>query len=218
MATRESYDRKLKDLYQDLLRMGVMVEDNLKAARSLLPDKDKTLLDKVKISEKEINEAEIALEDKIISVIATEQPVAGDLRKIISCLKIVAHLERMGDYAVHVAKALRKVNEEALAPFAAGIQAMIDTDIVMLDETLSAFISNDTEKAKSAAMKDDEVDDLHDSFKRKLYEETSTKRTSKEFAQILLLGRYLERIGDLVTNICEWIVYTKESRHVDLND
>ncbi len=218
MPTRESYDRKLKDLYQDLLRMGVMVEDNLKVSRSLLPDKDKALLDKVKGSEKGINEAETLLEDKIISLIATEQPVAGDLRKIVSCLKIVAHLERMGDYAVHVAKALRKLDEETLAPFSANIEAMIDTDISMLDEALTAFISDDSGKAKSAAEKDDEVDGQHDRFRKKLYDESKVTKTSKEFALLLLLGRYLERIGDLVTNICEWIVYSKEGRHAALND
>ena len=218
MSTRESYDKKLAELYQELLRMGILVEDNLKVSKDLLLDKNKALVDKVKITEKEVNALELSLEDKFITLIATEQPVARDLRKVIASLKILSHLERMGDYAVHVAKYLRKLDERTLTPFAPPIRAMIDKNIAMLDETLSAFVANDTEKAKAAAALDDEIDTEHDHFTEKLYEEATVVRTSKEFATLLFLGRYLERLGDLVTNICEWIVYSGESRHVELND
>jgi len=218
MATKESYDRKLAGLYQELLRMGVLVEENLKLAKQLVEKKDEENYRSIRKREDEINGFEIALEDKFISLIATEHPVARDLRKIVASLKINSHLERMGDYAVHVAKSLRALDGRTLEPFAPGIGKMLDEGARMLDDALSAFMTDDGGKASEAAARDDILDAEHDSLVTRLYKEEHVGLTAKEFARLLFLGRYLERIGDLVTNICEWIVYTGECRHVELNE
>lgn len=218
MATKESYDRKLEELYQEVLRMGVLVEENLKFCGDLLKDKSEEIYKRIRLREEEINGLEIEIEDKFITLIAIEHPVAGDLRKIVASLKILAHLERMGDYAVHVAKALRSLGGKALAPFTVHVTAMLKCSEEMLDQTLTAFMRSDTAGSRAAAARDDEIDAEHDLLIGKLYSEEHVTRTAKEFARILFLGRNLERIGDHITNICEWIVYSGECRHIELNE
>ena len=218
MISREQYLMKLKSLRQDIFKMGVLVEEALRKAVRSLVDQDADLARQVMEGDAEVNRMEVEIEDKSIILIATEQPVASDLRHIITGFKVIAQLERMGDYAVHIAKAtIRLASADYMKPLI-DIPRMGDACIRMIREILTAFLEDDAEKAKTVASWDEEVDDLHSQVQRELF--TYMMQDSSKVGQaieLLFVGRYLERFADQVTNISEWIIYGRTGSHLELN-
>ena len=161
---------------------------------------------------------EIDIEDECILLIAKEQPVASDLRKIVTSLKIVTQLERIGDHAVHVAKSVKRlIDEKSTAPLL-HVPQMAELCMDLLRQALNAFINNDAEKAKEIGMRDAEVDKLHSKFINEEYNQMiENPKLIKQSITMLFLSRFIERFGDHVTNICEWVVYSAAGEHVSLN-
>jgi phosphate transport system protein len=165
-----------------------------------------------------INQVEQEIEDRCIVLIAREQPVATDLRKLITSLKIVTQLERMGDHALHVAKGtLRLLPETYMKPLI-DIPRMAESGIGMIRDVLTAFLDNDAERAREVASRDHLVDELHNQVMREVF--TYMMENTKNIPQsisLLFISRFLERVGDHVTNICEWVVYSATGERVELN-
>jgi phosphate transport system protein len=218
MKPREQYLENLRTLRKEILRMGVLVEEALRKSIKSLVDQDTALAAVVVDDDEAINAMELDIEDKSTVLIAKEQPVASDLRNIITGLKIVTQLERMGDHAVHIAKTTLRIAGESYIKPLIDIPRMGEVCVRMAREVLTAFIDDDIEKARMVATMDEEVDDLHAQVQRELFThmmEDATRIT--QAIQLLFVSRYLERFADHITNISEWIIYGQTGDHVELN-
>lgn len=218
MGTRQVFEEEMAAVNQEILRMGVMVEEALHQAVESLVNKDGELARAVVAGDAAINQVEQEIEDRCIVLIAREQPVATDLRKLITSLKIVTQLERMGDHALHVAKGtLRLLPETYMKPLI-DIPRMAEIGIGMIRDVLTAFLDNNAERAREVASRDHLVDELHNQVMREVF--TYMMENTKNIPQsisLLFISRFLERVGDHVTNICEWVVYSATGERVELN-
>ncbi len=218
MVQRHHYNEKIRDIDRKILMMGTYVEESINKCIKALLTKDKRLAKAIISDDAIINDLEIKIQDDLIILIATEQPVAGDLRHVITSLKIVTQLERMGDHAVHIAKATLDIADQEYIKPLIDVPKMADIGVKMLHDALSAFSDFDPKLAEDVAQLDDAVDQLRDQVNRELV--TYMLQDMKEFNQItslLFIARWLERFADHVTNICEWIVYDCTGKHVELN-
>jgi len=219
MGTRQGFEEGLAAVNQEILRMSVMVEEALRRAIESLVAKDEVKAREVVAGDEAINRLEQAIEERVVVLIAREQPVATDLRRLVTCLEVVAQLERMGDHAQHVARGtLRLLPEPYMKPLI-DIPRMAELLIVMIREALTAFLDNDEARARWVALRDREVDGLHEQVMREVF--TYMMQDSRLIPQsisLLFISRFLERIGDHVTNICEWVVYGATGERVELND
>jgi phosphate transport system protein len=208
----------VESLNNEILKMGTLVEESMRDAIEALKEQNIELAEKTIAGDDNINQMELEVQDKLTLLIATEQPVAQDLRHIVTSLKVVSQLERMGDHAVHVAKAARRLEGEQYMKPLIDLPKMSSIGIQMLHEVLNAFIERDEQKARTIAEMDDQIDDLRDQVWRELItymmEDTKFIRQATTF---LFISRWLERFGDHVTNISEWIVYDASGEHVELN-
>jgi phosphate transport system protein len=203
---------------QEILRMGVMVEEALRRAVDSLVNRDGELARAVVAEDLNINRMEQEIEDRCVVLIAREQPVATDLRKLVTSLKIVTQLERMGDHALHVAKGTLRLLPEAYMKPLIDIPRMADIGIGMIRDALTAFLDNDADRARAVALRDREIDELHNQVMREVF--TYMMENNKYISQsisLLFISRFLERVGDHVTNICEWVVYGATGERVELN-
>ncbi len=198
--------------------MGAVVEEALLKGIEALISKNIELAEGLIRGDSAVNALQLGLEDEIVTLIATEQPVARDLRRLVSMLKIVTNLERMGDHAVHLGKAaIRFRDEEYVIPIEL-LERMGNLCVGMIHDVLTAFVNGDEKLARDIASHDSAVDELHrDVTDRILEVMREGGRTVEQAARLLLIARFLERLGDHVTNICEWIVFTETGKHVELN-
>ena len=218
MGTRQVFEEELAAVHQEILRMGVMVEEALRRAVESLVRKDGKLAQAVVVGDAAINRREQEIEDRCIVLIAREQPVATDLRKLVTSLKLVTQLERMGDHALHVAKGTLRLLPEAYMKPLIDIPRMAEIGIGMIRDALTAFLDNDAERAREVAQRDQQIDELHNQVMREVftYMMENTSFISQSIS-LLFISRFLERIGDHVTNICEWVVYSATGERVELN-
>jgi phosphate transport system protein len=217
--TRNYFDQELQDLQLSLLKMSSMVEEILANSIKALKTQNAELAQKVIDDDAEIDDMEFVVEDKCIKLIALQSPLARDLRLITTALKIITDLERIADYAVDIAKITLKLQHEKYIKKLIDIPRMAEIAIDMVKGAIDAYVNLDTEHACEAAKLDDELDGLYNqTFRELLLMMMEDPKTIKQATHFLLICRYLERIGDHVTNICERIIHTVTSEHVNLND
>ncbi len=215
---RQKFLDDLNEINQEVLKMGTLVEEAIRKSVQALKNRDTELANKVIQGDDAVNAMELNIQDKCIVLIATEQPVAGDLRGLITTLKIISQLERMGDHAVHIAKNALRLADETYMKKLIDIPRMGDCVIRMLHEVLTAFINADQQKAIEVAEMDDEMDELHDQVMRECLTYMMQDPTYiPQATTFLFVSRFLERLGDHVTNISEWICYNVTGEHPELN-
>jgi phosphate transport system protein len=217
MYVRENFIEMLNSLNTEILKMGTLVEEAIAKSVNALVNFDIKLAEEVINEDARINKAEVEIEDLCIRIIATNQPVASDLRNIITCMKVASQLERMGDHAVHVAKNAIRLKDTRKTGFLAHIPKEGKIIIEMIHDALTAFIKQDAEKAVTIAERDREIDMLHyQSMQEILDHMDRTPSAIKDGIGYLFTDHFFERLGDHVTNICEWIVYNKTCEHREL--
>jgi phosphate transport system protein len=217
--TRNYFDQELQELQVSLLKMSSMVEEILGNSVKALKTQDAELAQKVIDSDDEIDNMEFVVEDKCIKLIALQSPLAKDLRIIATALKIITDLERIADYAVDIAKITIKLADEVYIKELIDIPRMAEITINMVKGSIDAYVKLDVSEAQNVAKMDDEVDGLYkQTFRELLFIMMEDPKTVHQATNFLLISRYLERIGDHVTNICERIIHTVTSEHVNLND
>lgn len=216
---RTQFEEDLLNLHNQFYEMGMMVSSAVhKSVRSYI-DHDKKLAQEVIDHDIEINDMEVRLEKKSFEMIALQQPVTTDLRTIITIMKASSDLERMGDHAVSVAKStIRLKGLPRILEVEKEINEMSNYVKKMVDNVLVAYVKTDEKDARMIAKMDERVND----YFQKIYDMT-TNTMEKESDTIisgtdyLHVAGYLERVGDYVTNICEWIVYLATSKITELN-
>jgi phosphate transport system protein len=218
IKSRATLERELQDLQDDLLVMGSMVEKQIARAVESLQKRDFAEARAVIQADLEINQMRFQIEEQAILIIATQQPLASDLRIIVSVLNAIVDLERMGDHAEGIAKITLLHGDQSLLKPLIDIPRMADKARQMLRFALDAFVARDADQAVIIAARDDEVDALYDQVYRELLTYMIQEPGSLERATWLLWTAHnLERIADRVTNICERIVYMTSGQMQELN-
>lgn len=217
LMARETLDRKLRHLLDEVLVIDSLVETALVESVEALKKRDLELARQVCAGDAQINARRFELETDIVITIATTQPVmAGDLRLVASILEVVGELERMGDYAKGIAQiALRLGNQPPVKPLV-DIPRMLEIAVGMLHRAVSAFVSHDVDAARQIPREDDQVDDLYNQVYRELVAIMFSDPSTIDRANYLMwVAHNLERVADRVTNICERTVYTATGQLVE---
>lgn len=216
--SRENFTQKILDVKNDVLRMGTLVENSISSAITALKSQDLDLAREVCAKDDEINQLELEIERECMMLITLQQPLASDLRAIASALKIITDLERMADNAVNIAELVLEIGDEPFIKSLVDIPRMAEIAQEMIRMSLDAFVNEDAELAEKAARRDEEVDELYETILNDILNIiTEKKEFIKQGTKLLFVGRYLERIADHSTNICERTIYmvTGELKEID---
>lgn len=207
-AARSSFDNNLQELYNDIKNMGNMVEDQISLCIESLLKQDEKLANKIIENDDLVDNMQKEIEDKCIKLIATQQPLAHDLRIIFTTSKIVTDLERMADYAVDIAKIAKRLKDEKYIKQLIDIPRMGEKAKEMVRLSVNAYIEGNVKKAYEICKMDDEIDGIYKQiFSELLVLMMSDSSTIKQATQFLFICKFLERFADHTTNICEWTIY-----------
>ncbi len=218
---RETFDRRLKQLQDEILQLGSMVEQAILDSVEAFKRQDREASQRVYAFDQKINQIRFSIEEDCISLIATQQPAAHDLRLLVAILEISTELERIGDYAKGIARINLLIREEQLIKPLFDIPRIAEIAVSMLHRALQAFVDGDANLARAIPAEDDQVDGLYNQVYRELMTFILANPAVIEQANYLLWAAHnLERMADRVTNICERTVYvvTGEMMEMDMSD
>ncbi|OOM74146.1 hypothetical protein CLPUN_41200 [Clostridium puniceum] len=219
--TRGSQDTKVKNINRELINMANLVEKQIYESMLSLKNYDIELANKIIRNDDKVDDLQKEIEEKCIKFIAAEQPLATDLRKIMTASKIVTDLERMADHAVDICKITKKIGG-SINSFKKSSETLWEMEKKvrdMITAAIESYINSDDEMAYKICEKDDEIDSFYKSLFATFIEEIKLDESLTEKGiRLLFVIKYLERIADHVTNICEWTVYSKNGAYVDLNE
>jgi len=219
MQTRGILHVEMNKIRHELTHMAARVQDDLGKALAVLRTGGTDLAKEVKESGKIVDTLQLKIEDMALVLIATQQPVARDLRELITVFKIVSNLERIGDHGIHLVKAAVKLSDRPSFRSINRVESMAETGQEMLKAAMSAYLKQDTEAARNAAAMDEKIDSEHKALTEEVLALMKGEpRLVKAAARLLKLSGFMERLGDHITNICEGIIYMIEGRHEELND
>ncbi|MCI1943842.1 phosphate signaling complex protein PhoU [Clostridium luticellarii] len=217
--TRSAFDSALQEIHNDVLRMGSMVEKQIHQCIESLVNQDEELAEQTIKNDDLVDALQREIEDKCIKLTGKEQPLAIDLRTIFTNSKLVMDLERMADHAVDIAKVTLRLKNEKYVKRLTDIPKMSNVVKDMIKVALDSYVQRDLEKAYEACKMDDKIDAL---FKKiftdmiKVAEKDEGK--ANQIIQLVLVCKYLERIADRATNICEGTIYLVTGEQKDLNE
>ena len=212
---RDLLNDKLGEVHELLLVMSALVEENIHLAMKSLLNKDFELADRVIKNDELIDSYEEKIEDLCIELIATQNPLGSDLRKIFSIQKIISDLERIGDHSENIAIIVKAIGEEDLIKPLIDIPKMADIAMDMLHSSINAYIDGNVELVIKTIKKDDKVDLLYEEIYGELIELfNDNKKYKNQILSLLLIGMNLERIADHATNICERVYYIVKGERI----
>lgn len=208
MEIREDYHKKLKSIQSEIITLGSMVTKAITNSIDALKFRNLELANEIIEKDNEINKKRFDIEESCIRLIATQQPMASDLRTIVAVLNIITELERIGDYAMGIARVVIMIGDEPPLKPLIDIPRMAEKTTDMLMRSLDAFIKRDTETARKISAEDDAIDELYDQIYRELLVYMmSDPSTMTRATRLMWVAHNLERAADRVTNICERIVF-----------
>ena len=210
---RNKFDSQLEKLNLELITMGALCEDAISASVKGFLDDDDTLCQKAVEAEDEINRKERDIESICMKLLLEQQPVARDLRVISSALKMISDMERIGDQAYDIAE-IAKFIKNSNVKSKIHIKDMAAAATKMVTDSVDSFVKKDIELARAVMDYDDKVDNLFNCIKDELVQLISEDRANGEFCiDLLMIAKYLERIGDHAVNIAEWVEYSITGTH-----
>lgn len=215
---RNRFDRQLGTLNDELIEMGSMIEKSIETAIKALVNQDVDLARHAIEADEEIDRQERIIEDLCLKLLLQQQPVAKDLRLISSALKMITDMERIGDHASDISEITIALADQPYIKKLEHIQQMAKETMIMLVGSIEAFVDKDLEKANEVIKRDDVVDDLFDKVKKELIQmihENADK--GEQAADLLMVAKYMERIGDHATNISEWVIFSITGEHKSIN-
>lgn len=215
---RNRFDRQLSTLNDELIEMGSMIEKSIETAIKALVNQDVDLARHAIEADEEIDRQERIIEDLCLKRLLQQQPVAKDLRLISSALKMITDMERIGDHASDISEITIALADQPYIKKLEHIQQMAKETMIMLVGSIEAFVDKDLEKANEVIKRDDVVDDLFDKVKKELIQmihENADK--GEQAADLLMVAKYMERIGDHATNISEWVIFSITGEHKSMN-
>lgn len=209
------FDDELSALKQHLVQMAARAEESVALSMKALTDRREELAKEVFAIEQKINNDEIEIEEEALRLIAQHQPVAKDLRFLVSTTKIINELERIGDLSVNIVELALDLMKQPLLKPLIDLPRMAGIASQMVKESLDAFVGNDSKRAKRVCERDDEVDNLNDQIFRELITYMIQDPANiKRAVDLILVARHLERIADHATNISEGVYYIVEGKTI----
>ncbi len=210
---RNKFDSQLEKLNLELITMGALCEDAISASVKAMLEGDDALCEKVFAADAEIDQKERDIETICMKLLLQQQPVARDLRVISSALKMISDMERIGDQASDIAE-ITKFIKNSNVKSRVHISDMAEAAIKMVTDSVESFVKKDLSLARAVMEYDDKVDNLFDCVKDELVRLISEDRANGEFCiDLLMIAKYLERIGDHAVNIAEWVEYSITGSH-----
>ena len=217
MPPRQTFERQLNTMQDNLIRLSDMVCQAIKDSVTALKNRDLDLARRIVVHDRDLNKLRFAIEEACLGMLATQQPAAIDLRRIIAAMNIVLDLERMGDHAADVAKIVIRIGDEPPLKPLIDVPQMAERCCELLRRSLWAYSTLDVEAARKIIQEDDIVDQLYDQvFRELLTYMLEDERTIKRAMHLLFVAHNLERIADRVTNICERVLYLKTGEMKEL--
>lgn len=213
---RNRFDEQLKRLHVELIQMGALCEDAISAAAEALIHSDAALAAAAEEAEREIDQKEREVENLCLKLLLQQQPVARDLREISAALKMISDLERIGDQAADIAEMTSYVHLPQGR--SSHIADMARAVINMVTDSVDSFVKRDLQLARQVCAADDRVDDLFIQVRRELVELIAADASyGEQGLDLLMVAKYLERIGDHATNVAEWVEYSITGVHPSNN-
>lgn len=213
---RNRFDRQLVQLNNELIEMGSMIEKAISDTVKALVNQDIELASNVIEYDEEIDHQEREIEQLCLKLLLQQQPVAKDLRLISAELKMITDMERIGDHATDISEITIELSKESYIKKLDHIQQMAKETMVMLVQSVEAFVNKDMDKARTVIVHDDVVDDLFNKVKAELiamiHEDVNA---GEQASDLLMAAKYFERIGDHATNISEWVIFSITGQHPD---
>ena len=214
---RNKFDEQLNHLHVELIQMGATCEDAISAAAEALLKGDESLVPAALEAERDLDRREREVENLCLKLLLQQQPVARDLREISAALKMISDLERIGDQAADIAELVSYVR----VPDGSGVLHIADMTravIGMVTDSVDSFVKKDLELARAVCTADDRVDELFDQVKRELIDMIAADAAwGQQGLDLLMVAKYLERIGDHATNVAEWVEYSITGVHPSNN-
>ena len=211
---RNRFDRQLCQLNDELIEMGELIEKAIEDTIKVLVSQDVELANAVINMDDEIDAKEKEIENLCLKLLLQQQPVAKDLRLISSALKMITDMERIGDHATDISEITIELSSQKYIKKLEHIQQMSKETMVMLVQSIEAFVNKDIDKARNVIEQDDIVDNLFITVKRELIGMIHENVDAGEQAtDLLMVAKYLERIGDHATNISEWVIFSITGSH-----
>ena len=207
---RSRFDGQLAQMKNELIQMGALCEEAISLTAKALEEGDRTLAEKVRPLEAEIDQMERDIESLCLKLLLQQQPVARDLRQISAAMKIITDMERIGDQAADIAEIILTMLSEGYVPEDVGhIREMAAETIKMVTGSVDSYVRQDTGQAKTVIARDDIVDSYFTQVRSVLIRKIAENPTVGEHAlDLLMIDKYLERIGDHAVNIAEWVVFS----------
>ena len=210
---RNQFNNQLEQLHVELIQMGALCEEAIADAMKALLDGDKDALSAVFSTDREIDQKEKTIESRCLKLLLQQQPVAGDLRTISSALKMISDMERIGDQASDIAE-ITKFIQTSGTQYAVQIPDMAQAAIQMVTDSVESFVKQDLGLVQKVISYDDVLDDLFTQVRQGLINLIVEDHANGELClDLLMIAKYLERIGDHAVNIAEWVEYSITGVH-----
>ena len=206
---RSKFDEQLKNLNEEMMHMGSMIEESIQKAIEAFIHQDADSAKAIMEGDSEIDREQKKIESLCFNLLMQQQPVARDLRNISSALKMVTDMERIGDHATDISELAIVLSEKTYVKKLDHIEEMARETMVMLIQSLEAYVEKDLDKAQKVIAHDDVIDDLFEEVKQELIELIRNRADEGEQAvDLLMVTKYFERIGNHATNIAEWVIFS----------
>ena len=211
---RHRFDQELDNLNLKLIKMGGLIENAIEYSAKALINQDLSMAARVNELEIEIDDMEKDIESHCLKLLLQQQPVASDLRIISTALKMITDMERIGDNAEDIAEIAKYMVNQKFIKDLVHIPQMAEATISMVKGSIDAFVNKDKELAEKVCSWDDIVDDLFQTVKKELIEKIQENTENGEQAiDLIMIAKYLERIGDHAENIAEWVIFSITGEH-----
>ena len=215
---RALLDHDLGVVQDDLLRLGSQIDTAIDRALQALANRDTNLARQIVADDAQVNALRFQIEEECFTLIATQQPAARDLRRIVAAMNMVSDLERMADHAAGIAEIVLRMGDEPLLKPLIDMPRMVEECREMLRQALDAYVRHDAELARSVALRDDVIDGLYKQIFRELLSfMIEDPRTTTRALYLLFAAHNLERIGDHITNIAERVIFMASGQMRELN-
>ena len=214
MSIRKIFEEELADLKTQLVEMCRLTEQMISDAITALVNRDRELGKSIGVMDKRVDEYEMTIEKKCMRIMLRQQPVAKDFRSVSTALKMITDIERFGDQASDIGELVYSMPGETYIKELTHIPAMGNLAVKMVRDSVSSFINNDLQLAQQVVKADDTMDELFEEVKHELIEYIKKDGNNGEQAiTLMMIGKYLERIGDHAVNVAEWTQYNETGVH-----
>lgn len=217
MSPRTTFINELNQLKENVADMATRVEKNYETLFEAYEKKEKAAIEKIVAVDKDINRRQREIESECLFLITKQQPIVSDLRAVTASLKVVTDIERVGDHVADIAELLIRMDMKELSVYSVHLNPMIGETRDMLRMAVDAFTGRNKEEAQEGIQKDDVVDELFNAVKNDVIESLKKEtRDADECVDILMIAKYLEKIGDHAVNICEWEIFKETGNISDM--